>query len=50
MNETAIIIYEQATKNSVGAYVVFTKFDYIKLLCDIFFCLVNIYKLLIYKN
>ena len=29
---------------------IFRKFDYLKLVCDVFFCLLNIYKLLIHNN
>ena len=45
MNNTSLIIYEQLQKSPLS----FKKFDYLKLMCDIFFCLVNIYKLFIHK-
>ena len=41
MNNTELILYEQIN----NGITIFKKFDYLKLACDIFFCLVNIYKL-----
>ena len=45
MNSTSLILYQ----NIQPSLSIFKKFDYIKLLCDIIFCIVNIYKILIYK-
>lgn len=45
MNNTSLILYQ----NIQPSLSIFKKFDYIKLLCDIIFCIVNIYKILIYK-
>lgn len=41
MNNTELMVCEQINEGVE----IFKKFDYLKLTCDIFFCLVNIYKL-----
>lgn len=45
MANTSLIVYEQVPLASV----IFKRFDYVKLICDIIFCVVNIFKILIYK-
>ena len=44
MNNTSLILYQ-----NIHSVSIFKKFDYIKLLCDIIFCIVNICKIIIYK-
>jgi len=45
MNNTLIITHTILEKSPI----IFKKFDYLKLLCDIFFCFVGIYKLFFYR-
>ena len=45
MNITELVPYEIKTN-----IIQFKHFDYLKLVCDIFFCLVKIYKLFIHNR
>lgn len=45
MNNTSLVLF----KNLQSSVSIFKRFEYIKLLCDIIFCIVNICKILIYK-
>ena len=45
MTNTSLLLYEQTPLSSI----IFKRFDYVKLICDIIFCIVNIFKILIYK-
>jgi len=42
--------YLQIYNNTVNDITIFKKFDYLKLICDLFFCFIKIYKILFYKN
>lgn len=45
MNNTLVLASAVLEKSPT----IFKKFDYLKLFCDIFFCLVNIYKLFFFN-
>lgn len=46
MNNTALIVYKEGIKQGI----IFRKLEYLKVLLDIFFCLVRIYKFITFDN